>query len=187
MKHIKLFEDFINEEFDAIESLKQYKVGMKLQKKDKPEQTFTIQMIVPSMVKGMEASGALHLKDDKTGKEIKDSPENYEIIKESLVDSSPEQGAVKEEFYKELKKIVAKEIKLEDVVDADIRGNSYPKLVKFCKENNISREDVISLLKYLWEVRRNGVVTPKLYNDKNFMTFLTKLGNDHFQNYLKSY
>jgi hypothetical protein len=63
-----------------VAGLEQYKVGMKLQLKGKPDQTFTIQMVQPSTVKGMEASMALHLKNDTTGKEFQDSPGNYEIV-----------------------------------------------------------------------------------------------------------
>ena len=66
---------------NEVAGLEQYKTGMKLQLKGKPDQTFTIQMVQPSTVKGMEASMALHLKDDKTGKEFQDSPGRYEIVK----------------------------------------------------------------------------------------------------------
>ena len=67
-------------EVDAFEILKQYKTGMKLQKKGKPDETFTIQMVQPGGVKGMEAAHALHLKNDKTGQEFTDSPGNYEVV-----------------------------------------------------------------------------------------------------------
>lgn len=67
-------------EVDALEDLKQYKTGMKLQKKGKPDETFTIQMVQPGRVKGMEAAHALHLKNDKTGQEFTDSPGYYEVV-----------------------------------------------------------------------------------------------------------
>ena len=67
------------EGLDEVAGLEQFKSGMKLKSKSNGN-TYTIQMVQPSMVKGMEASMALKLKDDKTGKEFDDSPGNYEIV-----------------------------------------------------------------------------------------------------------
>ena len=70
------YDETMNEE----SGLEQFKTGMKIHKKGKPDETFTVQMVQPSTVKGMEAAMALHLKNDKTGQEFRDSPGNYEII-----------------------------------------------------------------------------------------------------------
>jgi hypothetical protein len=80
MDSIKENSNTPQSQVSEVAGLEQYKVGMKLQLKGKPDQTFTIQMVQPSTVKGMEASMALHLKNDTTGKEFQDSPGNYEIV-----------------------------------------------------------------------------------------------------------
>ena len=67
-----------------VAGLEQYRAGMKLHKKGKPDETFTIQLVQPGTTKGMEAAMALHLKDDNTGREFKDSPGDYEIVKEGI-------------------------------------------------------------------------------------------------------
>jgi hypothetical protein len=77
--------------------LEQFKTGMKIQKKGKPGETFTVQMVQPSNVKGMEASMALHLKDDKTGKEFRDSPGGYEAASQNEMEMNvAEEGTLNE-------------------------------------------------------------------------------------------
>jgi len=71
-----------------VAGLEQYRAGMKLQRKGKPDETFTIQLVEPGTTKGMEAAMALHLKDDNTGKEFTDSPGNYEIVNEGQVNEN---------------------------------------------------------------------------------------------------
>jgi hypothetical protein len=73
-----LWKEYVDGEgLYEVAGLEQFKPGMKLKSNGK---TYTIQMVQPSMVKGMEAAMALRLKDDKTGKEFDDSPGKYEIV-----------------------------------------------------------------------------------------------------------
>jgi hypothetical protein len=71
-----------------VAGLEQYRAGTKLQRKGKPDETFTVQLVEPGTTKGMEAAMALHLKDDNTGKEFRDSPGDYEIVNEGQVNEA---------------------------------------------------------------------------------------------------
>jgi hypothetical protein len=73
---LKKFEQFVNEEVE----FEDLKVGMKVYSRDRPNEIGTIELIQLNNVKGMEKSGAIHIKDDKTGKEWRASGGELTIV-----------------------------------------------------------------------------------------------------------